>query len=415
MSKQLFFLPRKSTKEKSLRSLRSLVAKFPALAVFIFSVPALAAEDLREAVRLRSDAALLQESIAVGQAEARAAGQSSYGIELRPRVTDSKAGAALRIYLPDHWSKARLREQLMLVAESEQLRVAALEWKELMAVYRDFCTYRMLHAQRDLFNEEIRALKPYLAQADQRVERRQLSVMDRAKLYSLFLDLMGDREQVSTSLLEVEQRLRFVLGPAADLDRFAASAKVEMPARMDVDALLRQALENRADYRQFAIDSRSLDVAEAAARSKDGFRFKYIQPAYNVDYEGGENSWDLSASFVLPWGTRNHDAEVLKQQQMLMLSERSQQCILIEDRLRVLLKTAEAHYDLAGARTRALKPLLAQLQQDLAQMDNGMLDQLRDRFMIRKRILDAALQNTDSICKKERLAIDLAEEIGRIW
>ncbi|MCK5676509.1 MAG: hypothetical protein KAH99_05795, partial [Verrucomicrobia bacterium] len=100
--------------------------------------------NLHEAIRIRSESVLLDELTALEQAEAQAKSRSEYGLELRPRVTNSEVGLALRIYLPDRWSKDKLREQLALVAESEQLRVAALDWQEVMAVYRDFCAYRML-------------------------------------------------------------------------------------------------------------------------------------------------------------------------------------------------------------------------------------------------------------------------------
>ena len=101
----------------------------------------------------RSERAVIDESMAAEQARARAQSRSEYGLELRPRVTDSDAGVALRIYLPSRWNKSKLREQLTLVTESEQLRVAALEWQELMQVYRSFCDYRMFQSQRALYEK----------------------------------------------------------------------------------------------------------------------------------------------------------------------------------------------------------------------------------------------------------------------
>lgn len=370
--------------------------------------------NLHEAIRIRSESVLLDELTALEQAEAQAKSRSAYGLELRPRVTNSEVGLALRIYLPDRWSKDKLREQLALVAESEQLRVAALDWQEVMAVYRDFCAYRMLRRKQTLFDEEILNLEPYLGKADQSVELRQLAVPDRAKLYSHYLDLVNDREQVKSLLLEMRQQLRLVLGHAADLERFSAIAVVEMPPQMEFEPLLRQALGHRADYRQSEVDTRSLGAAEAVARSEDGFRFKYIQPGYDVDYEGGENSWWLSAAFVLPWGTRNPDIAVYQRQYALSVATMDLQRAMIEERLRVLLKTAEEYYNQADQRRRTLKPLLKQLSKDLEQMDTGRLEQLRDLLLIRDRILDVALQTSEAIRQKERIAVDLAEEIGSL-
>lgn len=385
------------------------------LLFFLLAMSASAAEPgLRETIHVRSESALLDELTAVEQAEAQAKSRSEYGLELRPRVTDSKVGLALRIYLPDHWSKDKLREQLVLVAESEQLRVAALEWRELMAVYRGFCTYRMFRKQLTLFDQEIQTLEPHLREADQGVELRQLSVADRAKLYSHCLGLANDRGKVKSSLLETKKKLRLTLGHTADLERFSDIAVVAMPARMEIETLLRQALDHRADYRQFDVNAQSLGVAEAVARSEDGFRFKYIQPGYDVDYEGGQNSWWLSAAFVLPWGTRNPDIAVYQQRYALSVAAMDLQRAMIEERLRVLLKTAEDYYDQADQRNRTLKPLLKQLGKDLEQMDTGRLEQLRDLLSIRERILEASLQTTEAACWKECIAVDLAEELGHL-
>jgi len=370
--------------------------------------------DLYGTIRARSESILLDELTALEQAEVQANSRSEYGLELRPRVTDSNVGLALRIYLPDRWSKDKLREQLVLVAESEQLRVAALEWQELMDVYRDFCTYRMLRKQLTLYDQEIQTLDPHLEEADHHVELHQLAVPDRAELYSHYLDLVNDREQVKSELLEMRQQLRLTLGHAADLERFSTIAVVEMPPRMEIGTLLRQALDHRPDYRQFDVDARSLGAAEAVARSEDGFRFKYIQPGYDVDYAGGENSWWLSAAFVLPWGTRNPDIAVYQRQYALSVAAMDLQRAMIEERLRVLLKTAAEYYNQADQRRRTLKPLLKQLSKDLEQMDTGRLEQLRDLLLIRERILDVALQTSEAICQKERIAVDLAEELGSL-
>lgn len=51
---------------------------------------------------------------------------------------------------------------------------------------------------------------------------------------------------------------------------------------------------------------------------------------------------------------------------------------------------------------------------DLKQMENGPLEQLRDRMMIRERILDTALQTAQMQCDRERIAVDLAEELGTL-
>ena len=389
--------------------------KRASLFILLLAGSASAAEPgLRETIHARSESILLDEATALEQAEVQAKSRSGYGLELRPRVTESDVGLALRIYLPDRWSKDRLREQLSLVAESEQLRVVALEWRELMAVYRGFCTYRMLREKRVLLDREIQALEPRLKEADRGVALHQLAVPDRAKLYSHCLGLVNDREKVKASLLEVGRQLRLALGHDADLERFSNRAIIEMPPQMEAGTLLRQALDHRTDYRRFDVDSRSLEAAEAVAHSEEGFRFRYIQPFYNVDYEGGENSWGLSAAFVLPWGTRNPDIAVYRQQHALALAAMDLHRATIEHRLRVLLKTAGEYHAQADQRNHALAPLLEQLTQDLEQMDSGRLEQLRDLLSIRKRLLDASLQTTESTCRKECLAVDLAEELGSL-
>jgi len=373
--------------------------------------PSVAEERLKEAIHNQSEAAILTESTAVEQAEARAKSRSEYGLELRPRVTDSDIGVALRIYLPDRWNQSKLREQLALVAESEQLRVATLEWQELIQVYRQLSDYRMIQKQLILFDAELQGLEPYLNQANLSVGLNQLAVVDRAKLYSLYLDLINNRERVNLSLLDTEQELRIVLGVNANLEQLAQSTRVKMP-RLLFDELMQQALNNRSDYRQFDIQSRSLTAAEGVAQSEDGFRLKYIQPDYNVDYNNGESTVGLSASFILPWGTRNPDIAVFQEQRTLSYAAQKLQRSTIENRLHVLLKTAKAYYEQASDRSSNLKPLLEQLSTDLDQMDTGRIEDLRDQMLIRKRILDVSLQTTRFIQKKENISLDLIEELG---
>lgn len=370
-----------------------------------------AEERLKKAIHNQSEAAILTESTAVEQAEARAKSRSEYGLELRPRVTDSDVGVALRIYLPDRWNQSKLREQLALVAESEQLRVATLEWKELIQVYRQLSDYRMIQKQLILFDAELQELEPYLNLANLSVGLNQLAVVDRAKLYSLYLDLINNRERVNLSLLDTEQELRIVLGVNANLDQLAQSTRVKMP-RLLFDELMQQALNNRSDYRQFDIQSRSLTAAEGVAQSEDGFRLKYIQPAYNVDYNNGESTVGLSASFILPWGTRNPDIAVFQEQRTLSYAAQKLQRSTIENRLHVLLKTAKAYYKQASDRSTKLKPLLEQLSTDLEQIDTGRIEDLRDQMLIRERILDVSLQTTRFIQNKENISLDLIEELG---
>lgn len=370
--------------------------------------------DLSTAVKRRSEGVLIDESIAVEQARASAQSRSEYGLELRPRITDTDVGAALRIYLPSRWNKSKLREQLTLVAQEEQLRVAALEWQDLMDVYRGFCEFRMLNAQLKIYQTELNALDPYLEKANLEVELNQLSVRDRAKLYSLYLDLVNSQEKVSADLLENRQKLHLLVGPEANLEDMAQTALISMPPQTEFESLFQQALKNRSDFQLHSAHARSTSAAEAVARSEDGFRLKYIQPDIQVDYNEGETTFGLSASFILPWGTRNPDIAVYQQQQVLSQSVMELQRRLIGDRLRVLLKTADAYYAQATERSERIKPLLTKLDTDLKTMDTGRLEELRDVLLVRERILDVSLQTTRSICNKERIAVDLAEEIGTL-
>lgn len=370
--------------------------------------------DLSAAVKGRSEGVLVEESIAVEQARAAAQSRSEYGLELRPRVTDSDVGAALRIYLPSRWNKSKLREQLALVAQEEQLRVAALEWRDLMEVYRGFCEFRMLNKQLVIYQNELNALDPYLEKANIEVELNQLSVRDRAKLYSLYLDLVNSQEKVNADLLETRQKLYLLVGASADLETLAETALIAMPPRAEFELLLQRTLKNRSDFQLHSANARATSAAEAVARSEDGFRLKYVQPDVQVDYNDGETSFGLSASFVLPWGTRNPDIAVYQQQRAYSLSVMELQRRMIADRLRVLLKTADAYYAQAAERSDRIKPLLLKLDEDLKIMDTGRLEELRDVLLVRERMLDVSLQTTRALCNKERIAVDLAEEIGSL-
>ena len=368
--------------------------------------------ELRETIRTRSGGTLLEESTALEQARTQARSRSDYGLELRPSVSDNDVGLALRVYLPDHWSKQRLREQLALATQTEQLRVAALEWQDIVSVYRDFCSYRMLRKQLTLLESELKFIEPYLTQADQGVELSQLSIGDRARLYSTYLALLNDRNELENSLLDSRRRLKMVLGPNANLENLSALAVITMPSQLEIESLLRSALEKRADYRLLDAEVRVMQLAEEAARSEDGFRLKYIQPAYSVDYNDGSTGWELSAALVLPWGTRNPDIAVYQSQQALSLAAQAEQRKMIEDRLRVLLDTADAHYTQVTEQNRRIQPVINRLTADIEILAGFPLEQMRDVLSIRERMLDASLQSAESKCRTETLAVDLAEELG---
>lgn len=370
--------------------------------------------ELKAQVQSRSERVILDETTEAEQARAKAKTRSEFGMELRPKITNNDAGIALRIYLPDRWNKDQLREQLILVAEAEQLRVSALEWQELLDVYRGFCDYRMYNKQLDIFNQELIWLEPYLEKANEGVELNQLAITDRARLFSLYLDLVNSHEKVKNALLETEQDLRMLLGAEADLAKMSKTAVVGMPKETEFKALMQHALSNRSDYRQFELQHRSLKAAEEVALSEDGFRLKYIQPFYEVDYNDGESTVGLSASFILPWGTRNPDIAVYQQEQQLTHSSMNLQRSIIEHRLRVLMKSAESYYAQAGDRSDRIKPLLLQLSQDLETMNTGRLEDLRDLMLVRERILDVSLQTTRSICNKDQIAVQLARELGSL-
>ncbi len=366
----------------------------------------------RETIRSRSDAALVEESTALQQSEMRAQTRSDYELELRPSVSDDDLGLALRVYLPDRWSRKRLKEQLVLAATAEQLRVAALEWQDIISVYSDFCTYRMLSKQIALTAEELQFIEPYLQMADQSVERNQLSVSDRARLYGTYLALANDHNERIHEFLDIQRRIRALAGPDADLETFSARAVIEMPSQLEVRSLLKQALEQRADYRQLNTRLRSMQLAEEAARSEDGFRLKYLQPAYRVNYDDGTDGWELSASVVLPWGSRNPDIAVYQNQQALYLAAQAQQRDIIEDQLRVTLDMANAYYAQAAKQKLRIAPVVDRLKKDLEALGDVPLEQIRDLISIRERMLDAALQAAESDCRAETLAVDLAETLG---
>ena len=370
--------------------------------------------ELKTQIQSRSERLMIDETTAAGEAQAKAQSRSAFGMELRPSVTDSEVGIALRIYLPDRWSKNELREQLILVAESEQLRVSALEWAELLDVYRDFCDYRMLHAQLDLFNQELAWLHPYLEKANRSVELNELAVIDRAKLFSLYLDLVNSHEKVRKNLLKTELDLRLMLGADAHLAKFAQTAVLRMPKETQLNALIQHALENRSDYKQVELEYRALQSAEKVARSEDGFRLKYIQPFYDVDYTGGDNTIGLSASFILPVGTRNPDIALYQKEQLLAHSCMDRQRSLIKHRLSVFLQSADALRLQANERNARIAPLLQRLKQDMQTMNTGRLEDLRDLMLVRERMLDVSLESSSSQCQQEKIAVDLANELGSL-
>lgn len=365
-------------------------------------------------LRTLSEGLYLKKTVQAEQAAVRAQYPSDFGLELRPRASDGDAGIGLRIYLPTRWSQAKLRERLDWVAQSEKLRVDALEDQALWAVARDFCTYRLLRKQMDLYAKELAFLEPLLGQADQRVQQRLLAVPDRAQLYDLYLGLLNDREKVETEWIDVQRDLHRALGSQADLEAFAAIRPVAVPTQAELDELLRQALENRSDYRQLAANAKALDAAADLARAEDGFHLKYLQPSYSSDFDTGEDTWALSAAFVLPWKGRNPAVAALREKRERNDFEMALQRRIVKERLQALLQAAEAFREQQARRDRLVPPLVDQLTRDLEQMQGAPFDQLRDQLQIRRRMLDTAIQAAVAESKQERLAVDFAEELGRL-
>lgn len=382
-------------------------------------LPALSANatppgDLQQTVHSRSEAALAEDRIAAEQAAARSRSGSAFGFELRPKLSENDAGTALRIYLPDRWSRKLMRQQLDLVSEATRLELQSVEWIELMEVYRNFCTCRMLQKQLALYDQELQQMEPWLEKNNLNLQQNQLSAEEYAKFYGDYLSLWNDREKAQDDLLETEQLLRLALGPSADLPALAGKAVIELPPdSLDIKTLADQALRNRADYRQLDAEARSLGVSRDIARSENRPGIDFIQPEFSSDRDTGESTWEVSASIVL-WKTRDPDIAAYEKQRMLALAEQARQRMLIEDRLQVLLDAVRTCEKQQAERNQRLTPLLEQLNKNLAVMDAGVLEKFRDLMAVRRRILDVALQTSKMACKQELLAVDLAEELGTL-
>ena len=78
------------------------------------------------------------------------------------------------------------------------------------------------------------------------------------------------------------------------------------------------------------------------------------------------------------------------------------------------LQAADAFREQQSQRDRLVPPLVDQLTRDLEQMQGAPFDQLRDQLQIRRRMLDTAIQAAVAESKQERLAVDFAEELGRL-
>lgn len=371
-------------------------------------------QEVNEAVKQRSERAVLNENIAVEQARARAQTRSDYGLELRPRVTNEDVAMALRIYLPEHWNKSKLRDQLEQVAASERLRVTALEWTELMEVYRLFCEYRAIQKRIELYEIEVAVLEPYLELAREGVELNQLSVAERAKLTSIYLDLVNNHEDERLDQLVIEREIRLLVGLEADLEAMAKATVVRMPSKVAFSEMIGKAMANRSDYKQFEMAAQALHTAEDIAVQEDGFRLKYVQPLYSYDYKDDNHTYGVAASFILPWGTKNPDIQVFQEQRKLLYSEQALKRMILEHRLNVLLASAEDYYALATERSDRIKPLLNLLVEDLVTLDTGRLEDLRDLLLVRERVLDIQLGTTRAIEERERIAVELAAELGSL-
>jgi hypothetical protein len=366
------------------------------------------------AIRHLSEELFLIKTTQAEQAALRARAPSDFSLELRPDVGNDDAGIALRIYLPGRHGADALRRQLELAARSEELRVAEWHSQELLAVYRNLSTYRLLRKQIALVAAEMELLEPWLARADQAVQKRQFAAADRARLTSHFLDLLNNRQNLETAWIQNQLDLHLSLGSQADLESFAEIPPPALPLQPHLDALLQLAMENRADYQQLDAGARALEAAEAMARAQDGFQFKYIQPSYSREYRDGVDNWAVSAAVVLPWGPRNPRIAEYREQRELADFQMALQRRIIKERLQSLIQASHALQEQIDRQTRQIQPLLVQLTRDADHMQDGHLGSLREWMQLRGRILDTALQNALVESKREQLALDFAEALGHL-
>jgi len=371
--------------------------------------------NLPSIVQSRSDRPLLQKSTEVLQTQERARNYDGYGAEVRPRITDDVGGVALRIYFPQAWGyKEHLASQISLLAESRQLSVSEGEWKTLMQAYRLFSDLRMYNRQIELLEDESNLLKKDLDRAEQAVAKNQYPLMEYARLESVLLGELGSLDKLRSRRICTRRDLRFLLGEHVDLDALAQTALPPERSLENPDLLVQKALQNRADFRQMQVRERSLEASGVLAESQNGFRLKYIQPEYSREYSGDkEDRWGVSASFVLPWGQNHLDSEAFQLQRNLLQSEISISRERIAERVHILVRALEAHASAGFRQDReAAAALCEKMEGQLATLDTGHLEQLRDLVTLRKRMMESRLQALQNQGAKERLWIDLAEELG---
>ncbi len=366
----------------------------------------------RETVRNQNEAGLKAELAELEKAEIRSDYDSGYSFELRPSIKRDEAGVALRFNLAERLDQARLEQQLNLAAMSEQYMLDVLEWEEVVSVYREFCSYRKFRDQAELLEKECAFVEPYLEKADQAVLDHHLSVEDRARFYVSYLDILNELGERRNELHDAENALRTILGPTEDLDKLAAQAIIVLPENMDIKELVSMALEQRADYRVHDIEINAMMLAGEAAKEQEQFRLEFIQPSFSVDHNEGHSEWELTASFLLPWGVRNPDIPVIRQQMELAVAAKNQKERLIEARFKAILDMIESYRVQETERLQRNAPVVSQLEKDAQAIAGLPLDRARDLIVIHEQILKSSLQALDSKYREESLAIDLAEQLG---
>ena len=370
------------------------------------------ATNVAQLVRERVDPGVRDAALAARRAEVESQVAARPGFEVRPGVTDSHVGAALRVYVPDFRGRRALRERLALAARSEQLRVAEMEWRQVYAICRDLCDLRGAQRKETLYRKELDALEPVLESAADAVGRNELSLEDRARFGAQYLKLLGEADRQANARIALRARLAARLGPGVDFDALSESVRFEMPSTNAVEELLRLAMAERPDACRLETEALGLEAAANAEARRNGFRLKYLQPSYFVDYTGDDDpKWGLSASFVLPWGQRD-EAGIYRSRQSLALARRDALRNEIRRRIGALLKAAAEFDRQAKEAEAARRPVVEVLKRDAERMGDLPLSERRILLSIRERLLDVDLRAVETDRQRQRFAIDLAEEIG---
>lgn len=333
-------------------------------------------------------------------------------IELRPEISEDSISSALRFITGQHANRPAIQKALITLSEIEHLRRNAYLFEEQIYCYRLLLQYKTLEEIITLHQEEKTVFESYLERAKKAFDKNQLSEIEWAKANTALLDISASINALLEERTELKKELRLRLGADAPLATWAHSVRINTMVDKKAPLFLETALENRADYLLLQKRKYLAQLHHETLLAENQFHIQHIQPEIEHDLEDHSITYAVSASFHLPWSSTHTKSMTFRYeiQYYQELIEKVKKRIASE--IDVHLLHYHEQYDLNKAYEPVVIDTLEEKWNTLATAKLLRVDQFRDIFYLRSRILKYKTADLERALREQEYHLDLLETCG---